>query len=109
MPNRLLAYNEDKTQQQSPAPNNPHSPSSAKMTTVPVSLGQVPAASRLHREPPICPTDDEALVPKKRAAPKQKVDKRSWEYIVKSGVAGGLAGCAVRFLSQLEVAIELTY
>jgi solute carrier family 25 (mitochondrial carrier protein), member 16 len=40
-------------------------------------------------DPKICPTDDEAIVPKRQ------MDKQSWEYIIKSGVAGGLAGCAV--------------
>jgi hypothetical protein len=42
------------------------------------------------RDPTICPTDDEAIVPK------AALNKQSWEYVVKSGVAGGLAGCAVR-------------
>jgi len=27
---------------------------------------------------------------------KKKIDRQSWNYIVKSGIAGGLAGCAVR-------------
>jgi solute carrier family 25 protein 16 len=48
-------------------------------------------APRSPRDPTICPTDDEAIVP--RAA----LNKQSWEYVIKSGVAGGLAGCAVRF------------
>jgi hypothetical protein len=41
------------------------------------------------RDTKICPTDDEAFLPKR------KLNKRSPEYIIKSGVAGGLAGCAV--------------
>jgi len=41
----------------------------------------------------ICPTDTDAIIPRKQ---KHKVDKQSTEYIVKSGLAGGLAGCAVR-------------
>ena len=32
---------------------------------------------------------------KDKTLPKQKLDKTSWEYILKSGLAGGLAGCAV--------------
>lgn len=36
------------------------------------------------------PTDDAAVVSRK------KVDKQSWDYIWRSGTAGGLAGCAVR-------------
>lgn len=34
-----------------------------------------------------CPADAEALAPRK--------DTRSWDYAWRSGVAGGLAGCAV--------------
>lgn len=37
----------------------------------------------------ICPTDDEAVVPRKQ------VDKQSFDYLWRSGTAGGLAGCAV--------------
>ncbi|PHH59269.1 hypothetical protein CDD81_3505 [Ophiocordyceps australis] len=36
----------------------------------------------------VCPTDDEALTPRKQT--------RSWDYVWKSGVAGGLAGCAAK-------------
>lgn len=37
----------------------------------------------------ICPSDHEAVVPRK------KVDKQSFDYLWRSGTAGGLAGCAV--------------
>jgi hypothetical protein len=50
------------------------------------------APGRFRKEPAICPTDDDAIVPPR---PQAKLDKSSWEYIIKSGVAGGLAGCAV--------------
>lgn len=44
-------------------------------------------------------TDDATPVPHKdtmrTVTQKQKVDKRSPEYLLKSGFAGGLAGCAV--------------
>ena len=36
--------------------------------------------------------------PLSQAASRRKVDKQSAEYIVKSGIAGGLAGCAVRMI-----------
>jgi hypothetical protein len=45
------------------------------------------------RDPSICPTDDEAIIPK--AGGSKRLDKQSLEYIVKSGLAGGIAGCAV--------------
>lgn len=42
----------------------------------------------------VCPTDDEAAVPRpKKDSDSQK--KRSLDYVWRSGVAGGLAGCAV--------------
>lgn len=59
-----------------------------------MTAAQVAPSRRSLREPPICPTDEEALVPKK-GQKHQKVDKRSPEYIIKSGLAGGIAGCAV--------------
>lgn len=52
-------------------------------------------AGRLSKEAvAICPTDDEAVVPRK------KVDKQSFDYLWRSGTAGGLAGCAVGFASR---------
>ena len=41
----------------------------------------------------LCPTDDEAVLPRRKPPP--KLDKQSTEYVLKSGLAGGLAGCAV--------------
>ncbi|KAL1839056.1 hypothetical protein VTJ49DRAFT_1920 [Mycothermus thermophilus] len=51
-----------------------------------------PAAVAPRREAAVCPTDDEARVPRKTAAK----DKRSFDYVWRSGVAGGLAGCAAK-------------
>ncbi|KAL1625268.1 coenzyme A transporter [Diplodia seriata] len=59
----------------------------------------VHADSHRHgRGPAICPTDDDAIVPRKSAVQSdaKKLDKRSWEYMFKSGVAGGVAGCAAK-------------
>ncbi|KAF2691040.1 ADP,ATP carrier protein [Lentithecium fluviatile CBS 122367] len=53
-------------------------------------------------QPLLCPTDAESITPGKekmasaRQAPAAKVDKQSPEYLVKSGLAGGLAGCAAK-------------
>lgn len=43
------------------------------------------------KDPAVCPTDDEAQIPR----PKESKDKRSLDYVWRSGVAGGMAGCAV--------------
>lgn len=40
------------------------------------------------KDPAVCPTDDEALTPRTQST-------RSWDYVWRSGVAGGMAGCAV--------------
>lgn len=45
------------------------------------------------KDPAVCPTDDEALTPRKQAT-------RSWDYVWRSGVAGGMAGCAVSIPPQ---------
>jgi hypothetical protein len=72
-------------------------PPRANMTMVDTTSMLSPA-SRLTRgrDPKICPTDDEAIIPKSEA--RKRLNKQSWEYIIKSGVAGGLAGCAVCLL-----------
>lgn len=46
------------------------------------------------RDPAVCPTDDEAAVPKRKEAG----NKRSLEYVWRSGVAGGMAGSVVCLL-----------
>lgn len=49
------------------------------------------------KDPALCPTDHEAVMPERKAP------TRSWDYVWRSGVAGGLAGCAVSFFpSQLS-------
>jgi solute carrier family 25 protein 16 len=45
------------------------------------------------KSPALCPTDDDTL-----ALEKKKPHKQSFEYIWRSGVAGGLAGSAVCLL-----------
>ena len=52
-----------------------------------------------NRDPKLCPTDAEAIVPNREGQKKKKLDKQSWEYVSKSGIAGGIAGCAVSKLS----------
>lgn len=62
-------------------------------------------ASSSIKTPPLCPTDGDAMVPSrsgkdthpyKATGRTAKVDKKSYEYLVKSGIAGGIAGCAAK-------------
>ncbi|KAF2255620.1 mitochondrial carrier protein-like protein LEU5 [Trematosphaeria pertusa] len=61
--------------------------------------------TKRQQSPPLCPTDDDAIIPQKEktagsaAGAKtstKKVDKQTPEYLVKSGLAGGMAGCAAK-------------
>lgn len=70
------------------------------MTT---TAARTPRATNIdaERHPPLCPTDSDAIVPTKKAADmaggqKKKLDKKSPEYLIKSGLAGGFAGCAAK-------------
>jgi solute carrier family 25 protein 16 len=47
-------------------------------------------AKKRRSDPALCPTDEDATAPKKRAP-----EKLSLDYVWRSGLAGGLAGCAV--------------
>ncbi|KAF2761778.1 mitochondrial carrier [Pseudovirgaria hyperparasitica] len=54
-------------------------------------------SNRPHRDPPLCPTDEDSIIPKKEDRSEVRyVNRRSNEYIIKSGIAGGLAGCAAK-------------
>ena len=47
--------------------------------------------------PGICESDSGSIVPLKSAPPEQKqIQRKSWNYIFRSGVAGGLAACAAK-------------
>ena len=47
-------------------------------------------ATKHRSDPALCPTDGDVITPKKKAP-----EKRSLDYVWRSGLAGGLAGCAV--------------
>ena len=94
MPESVFGYNETKAQSSVPR----HSPN---MTAASLAA----RGPRIPHEPTICPTDSDTVVPKKHRT-KTKLDKSSWEYIVKSGVAGGFAGCAV---SRTPTDYEVSY
>jgi len=48
-------------------------------------------------EKAVLAADDDAIMRQKRT------NKRTWDYIWKSGVAGGMAGCAVCFFDTLRL------
>jgi len=50
-----------------------------------------PRLPRDERDPTLCPTDDEAAVPRRKGIQ----SKQSLDYLWRSGVAGGMAGCVV--------------
>jgi solute carrier family 25 (mitochondrial carrier protein), member 16 len=52
--------------------------------------GDLALAPRRHRDPALYATDNEAVMARQQ-------NKRSFDYVWRSGVAGGVAGCAVRF------------
>jgi len=49
--------------------------------------------ARRRREVAICPTDDDSIAPESKER-----DKQSLDYLWRTGLAGGLAGCSVCFL-----------
>ena len=65
---------------------SPHESRQAAHDALPSHGGQ--------RAAPVCPTDDEAAVPSREV--KKARDKNSVEYLWRSGVAGGVAGCAAK-------------
>jgi hypothetical protein len=55
-------------------------------------------------QPKGLPTDGNAIAKKDLTGRKHELDKRSLDYVLRSGLAGGLAGCAVCFMSAGELA-----
>lgn len=53
-----------------------------------------------NNQPAICPTDHSTILPLPsgtgEANSQRKIPKQSWEYVVRSGTAGGLAACAAK-------------
>jgi solute carrier family 25 protein 16 len=49
-------------------------------------------------QPAICPHDRENIAPFRTEATtaKRKIERQSWEYVVRSGTAGGIAACAAK-------------
>lgn len=54
---------------------------------------------KLLQEPPRSngfPTDEHAIAVKDATSSKHELEKRSLDYVLRTGLAGGMAGCAVR-------------
>ena len=67
-------------------------------------VGKAMSSTRRQKDPAVCPTDDEATVPH---AQRQQRNKQSLDYLWRSGVAGGFAGCAVSCFGPLFTNIFL--
>jgi len=85
----------------SPAAPQPHQPREAQTTAQPTAATAALDRRSPPKDPAICPTDDEATVPRadgKTTPPAATAaqNKRSLDYVWKSGVAGGVAGCAAK-------------
>lgn len=51
-------------------------------------------------------TDSRRMTPSTSPQTKPHVDKQSWDYVMRSGLAGGIAGCAVRHFRFLLLALS---
>ena len=67
----------------------------SRIMTAPAAAQTLPAYAKGPSKPSYSADDEGGSRPEKKMAPR-KVDSRSPEYLLKSGFAGGLAGCAVR-------------
>lgn len=71
------------------------------------------AAQEEDRHPPVCEADElgSSATAHRLAAAKegdrgsQRRKGKSWDYIVRSGIAGGVAGCVVRNTEELPLAL----
>ncbi|MCJ1375077.1 hypothetical protein MMC20_006311 [Loxospora ochrophaea] len=70
----------------SPASDNALAPSHSP------AFSQMPPR---HPNTSLCPTDQEVVTPRKPVGQK-RIDKHSLDYVLRSGLAGGLAGCAAK-------------
>ncbi|KAL9049779.1 MAG: hypothetical protein Q9162_007026 [Coniocarpon cinnabarinum] len=58
----------------------------------------LPTSPSSSHHTPLCPTDSDAVLPRhdRDRGPPKRIDKQSPTYLLKSGIAGGLAGCAAK-------------
>jgi solute carrier family 25 protein 16 len=73
-----------------------HSDINTNIMSTSATQAQTNAKNGLDKHPPLSPTDDDATHMATQDARTKKVDKKSPEYLMKSMLAGGIAGCAVR-------------
>ena len=91
-----------------PVPEVGHAATTIKSSHT-IEMDSRGAASRLLEEPPLGPdkriysSANAPVTAGKTAPPETKeLDKRSLDYVLRSGLAGGLAGCAVSSWNRLQ-------
>lgn len=66
----------------------------------PHAMTPSPRSASANNQPAICPTDHSTILPLQSGSDEtkseRKIPKQSWEYVVRSGTAGGLAACAAK-------------
>ncbi|TID21682.1 mitochondrial carrier [Venturia nashicola] len=82
------------SQHEPPAQQNPTESANKQDMTTTIHAEPSALARPRRSQPLLCPTDADAIMPDA----KPKMDKQSVEYALKSGLAGGLAGCAAKTL-----------
>lgn len=76
---------------------SPRDASNNLQTNKPSEMTPSPRSAAAGNHPSICPTDTSSILDLESSpTSKRKIPKQSWEYAVRSGVAGGLAACAAK-------------
>ncbi|RMY72437.1 hypothetical protein D0862_14460 [Hortaea werneckii] len=76
---------------------SPDQPPPPREMTPPPPQPHDDRAESAGNKPAICPSDHASIVPLEKPSPDtKKIPKQSWEYAVRSGVAGGIAACAAK-------------
>lgn len=87
--------------------DHPHTTTTGRQTNAPVEADGRSSLEAEHpgNTPAICPTDQDAVTPQ-RTGVHGTIDKQSYDYMMRSGIAGGLAGCAVCSLPSTSLHIQ---
>jgi hypothetical protein len=80
-----------------------HIDTNTNIMSTSATQAQTNAKNALDRHTPLSPTDHDAThLAAQDAGMRKEVDKKSAEYLMKSMLAGGIAGCAVRIPSSIQ-------